>query len=71
MALLSGCEPAARASRSSPLGGSGGWVEGPAASHEWLEGGQFFQDMRARGLGYPILVASDGAPGIIRALRNA
>ena len=27
----------------------------------------FFQDMRARGLGDPILVASDGAPGIIRA----
>jgi Transposase, Mutator family len=28
----------------------------------------FFQDMRARGLGDPILVASDGAPGIIRAI---
>jgi hypothetical protein len=28
------------------------------------------QDMRARGLGVPIPVASDGAPGIIRRLRN-
>jgi hypothetical protein len=27
----------------------------------------FFQDMRARGLGDPLLVASDGAPGIIKA----
>jgi transposase-like protein len=30
----------------------------------------FFQDMRARGLGDPILVASDGAPGIIRAIEE-
>ncbi len=27
----------------------------------------FFQDMRARGLGEPLLVVTDGAPGIIRA----
>jgi putative transposase len=30
----------------------------------------FFQDMRARGLGDPILVVSDGAPGIIRAIEE-
>ena len=28
----------------------------------------FFQDMRGRGLGDPLLVVSDGAPGIIRAI---
>jgi len=28
----------------------------------------FFQDMRARGLGDPLLVASDGAPGVIKAI---
>jgi transposase-like protein len=26
----------------------------------------FFQDMRARGLGDPLLVVSDGAPGIVK-----
>src|SRR5215211_1900201 len=30
----------------------------------------FFQDMRARGLGDPLIVVSDGAPGIIRALEE-
>jgi putative transposase len=30
----------------------------------------FFQDMRARGLGDPVLVISDGAPGLIRALEE-
>jgi putative transposase len=30
----------------------------------------FFQDMRARGLGDPLLVVSDGAPGVIRAIRR-
>ncbi len=30
----------------------------------------FFQDMRARGLGDPLLVASDGAPGIIKAIET-
>jgi putative transposase len=30
----------------------------------------FFQDMRARGLGDPLLVVSDGAPGIIRAIED-
>src|SRR5207302_558719 len=29
---------------------------------------EFFQDMRRRGLPDPLLVASDGAPGIIRAI---
>ncbi len=28
----------------------------------------FFQDMRARGLGDPLLVVSDGAPGIVKAI---
>jgi putative transposase len=28
----------------------------------------FFQDMRARGLGDPLLVVSDGAPGIVKAV---
>ncbi len=30
----------------------------------------FFQDMRARGLSDPLLVASDGAPGIIKAIET-
>ena len=30
----------------------------------------FFQDLRARGLGNPLLVVSDGAPGIIRAIEE-
>jgi len=30
----------------------------------------FFQDMRVRGLGDPLLVVSDGAPGIIRAIEE-
>ncbi len=30
----------------------------------------FFQDMRARGLGDPVLVVSDGAPGIIKAIET-
>jgi putative transposase len=30
----------------------------------------FFQDMRARGLGDPLLVVSDGAPGIVKALES-
>src|SRR3546814_2023079 len=30
----------------------------------------FFQDMRGRGLGDPLLVASDGAPGIIKAIES-
>lgn len=30
----------------------------------------FFQDLRARGLGDPLLVVSDGAPGIIKAIES-
>ncbi len=30
----------------------------------------FFQDMRARGLGDPLLIASDGAPGIVKAIES-
>jgi transposase-like protein len=30
----------------------------------------FFQDMRARGLGDPLLVVSDGAPGVIKAVET-
>ena len=30
----------------------------------------FFQDMRARGLGDPLLVVSEGAPGVIRAIEE-
>jgi transposase-like protein len=32
--------------------------------------GAFFQDMRARGLGDPLLVVCDGAPGIIKAIET-
>jgi transposase-like protein len=32
--------------------------------------GAFFQEMRARGLGDPLLVVSDGAPGIIKAIET-
>ena len=31
---------------------------------------EFFQDMRRRGLGDPLLLVSDGAPGIIRAIEE-
>ena len=31
---------------------------------------EFFQDMRRRGLGDPLLVVSDGAPGVIRAIEE-
>ena len=30
----------------------------------------FFHDMRARGLGDPLLAVSDGAPGIIKAIET-
>ena len=30
----------------------------------------FFQDMRARGLGDPLLIVSDGAPGVIKAIET-
>ena len=30
----------------------------------------FFQDMRQRGLGDPLLAVSDGAPGLIQAIEN-
>ncbi len=30
----------------------------------------FIQDMRARGLGDPLLVVSDGAPGVIKAIKT-
>ena len=32
--------------------------------------GAFFQDMRHRGLGNPLLVVSDGAPGIVKAIET-
>ena len=32
--------------------------------------GAFFQDMRHRGLGDPLLVVSDGAPGIVKAIET-
>jgi hypothetical protein len=75
MTLLSGCAPAARASRSSPLGDR---ADGQKVLLHLMSGSKedtetvraFFQDMRARGLGDPILVASDGAPGIIRAIEE-
>ncbi len=42
-----------------------------AGSHEDTETvSAFFQDMRARGLGDPLLVVSDGAPGIIKAIET-
>jgi putative transposase len=40
-------------------------TKGDAASCE-----EFFQDLRRRGLPDPVLVASDGAPGIIRAIEE-
>jgi transposase-like protein len=40
---------------------SGTWPETVSA---------FFQDMRARGFGDPLLVASDGASGIIKAIET-
>jgi hypothetical protein len=52
------------------------WPQGSAPSDGRLEGGYrdavraFFQDMRMRGLGDPLLVVSDGAPGVIRAIEE-
>ncbi len=49
-------------------------MEGAAASHVRLQGGDAetvsasFQDMRRRGLCYPLQVVSNGAPGIIKAI---
>jgi len=41
-------------------------MAGSKEDHETVSA--FFQDMRARGLGDPLLVVSDGAPGIIKAI---
>jgi|TARA_B100000315_G_scaffold236205_1_gene251780 transposase-like protein len=41
-------------------------MAGSKEDHETVS--SFFQDMRSRGLGDPLLVASDGAPGIIKAI---
>jgi len=41
-------------------------MAGSKEDHETVSA--FFQDMRARGLGDPLLAASDGAPGIIKAI---
>ena len=41
-------------------------MAGSKEDHETVSA--FFQDMRSRGLGDPLLVASDGAPGIIKAI---
>lgn len=43
-------------------------MAGSKEDHETV--GAFFQDMRARGLGDPLLVVSDGAGGIIKALES-
>ncbi len=43
-------------------------MAGSKEDHETVSA--FFQDMRARGLGDPLLVVSDGAPGIIKALET-
>ena len=43
-------------------------MSGSKEDHETVSA--FFQDMRARGLGDPLLVVSDGAPGIIKAIET-
>lgn len=43
-------------------------MAGSKEDHETVSA--FFQDMRARGLGDPLLVVSDGAPGIIKAIET-
>ena len=43
-------------------------MTGSKEDHETVSA--FFQDMRARGLGDPLLVVSDGAPGIIKAIET-
>jgi putative transposase len=43
-------------------------MAGSKEDHETVTA--FFQDMRARGLGDPLLVASDGAPGIVKAIET-
>ena len=43
-------------------------MSGSREDHETVSA--FFQDMRARGLGDPLLVVSDGAPGIIKAIET-
>ena len=43
-------------------------MAGSKEDHETVSA--FFQDMRARGLGDPLLVVSDGAPGIVKAIES-
>ena len=43
-------------------------MAGSKEDHETVSA--FFQDMRARGLGDPLLVVSDGAPGMIKAIET-
>ena len=42
----------------------------PGTKEDTASSQEFFQDMRRRGLPDPLLVASDGAPGIIRAIEE-
>ena len=42
----------------------------PGTKEDTASGREFFQDMRRRGLPDPLLVVSDGAPGIIRAIEE-
>ncbi|MCC7017450.1 MAG: IS256 family transposase [Rhodospirillales bacterium] len=42
----------------------------PGAKEDTASGKEFFQDLRRRGLPDPLLVASDGAPGLIRAIEE-
>lgn len=43
-------------------------MAGSKEDHETVSA--FFQDMRSRGLGDPLLVVSDGAPGVIKAIET-
>jgi putative transposase len=42
----------------------------PGSKEDTARCHEFFQDMRQRGLGGPLLVVSDGAPGLIRAIEE-
>ena len=64
----------AAGSRPRRLGDRRGRTQIAAGADGGLEGGRrdraFFQELRARGLGDPLLVVSDGASGIIRAIEE-
>src|SRR5690606_13106206 len=76
MAWRSGCTWASRARRCWRLGASpaagrrcySGWRR--ASKEDTASCRDFLRDLKARGLNDPLLIATDGAPGLIRAVEE-